>query len=151
MTRFTLVALLAWILAGCGAATTSSPQTPAVVDRGPPPMPKQMTHAELERRTAAGELRIMELEAVSREEVSVGRDDQVVKPAADEVVTTSSMPGGSTSTIYVDRFRRIWIVTQHHSIGHVPEGVSISATRVFSTRWKVPISYRVVGSIEIRG
>ncbi|HEY5933708.1 MAG TPA: hypothetical protein VIU61_03715 [Kofleriaceae bacterium] len=146
MTRLALVAL---ILVGCAAKAppTATPGKPdPVADPGPPPMPKEMTQAELERRIAAGELKPMELEAVDRREASFGGDN--LKAGSDELVTFSSMPGGSSSAIYVDRFRRIWVGISHHTV-RAPPNVIISATRTFETKWKVPISYRVVGTFHI--
>ena len=109
-------------------------------------MPKEMTRIELDRRIAAGELKLMELEAVDRREASFGGDN--LKAGPDELVTFSSMPGGSSSAIYVDRHRRIWVSISYHTV-HAPEGVMISATRTFETKWKVPISYRVVGTFQV--
>ena len=148
MTRFALVALL---LVGCTATPPpASPHDPApVADRGPPAMPKEMTQVELERRLASGELKVMELEPIERREVSVGGDDAARPAPPDELVTSSALPGGWSSTIYVDRYRRLWVATQQHAV-HAPEGVIISATRVFETRWKVPVSYRVVGAFAVR-
>lgn len=147
MTRLALVAL---ILVGCAANATPT-ATPAkpdpVADPGPPPMPKEMTRAELDRRLAAGELKPMELEAIDREEISAPGDPPS-KHGPEVLVTSSSMPGGHTSEIFVDRYRRIWVGISQNRV-HAPENVIISATRTFETRWKVPISYRVVGTFHI--
>ena len=58
------------------------------------------------------------------------------------------MPGGWSTEVFADRYRRLWIV-HSTSTFHAPPGVSISATRVFERRLRVPVGYRVAGAIEI--
>jgi hypothetical protein len=144
----TRLALLSLILVGCAAnAPTATPRKPEpVADPGPPPVPKQMTHAELERRIASGELKVLELEAIDRRASSFSEDRW--KAGSGELVTRSSMPGGQSGAIYVDRYRRIWVGVSRNTVRAQPN-VIISATRTFETRWKVPISYRVAGMFEI--
>lgn len=149
MPRFASIALF---LVGCAAspaptATPATPVQPVVAEPAPPAIPKELSRTELDRRVAAGELAVLRLEAIERHEISVTEERPPAR-TPDELVTTDAMPGGWSSTVYADRYRRLWVGTSQNEI-HAPPGVSISATRVFETRWRVPQTYRLVGKFSI--
>jgi hypothetical protein len=144
-----IASLLITLVAACASTPTptTTTATPAHEPPAPAPMPKQMSRAELDRRLAAGELKPIALTEISGREISVlDANKGVERP--NELVLTNAVPNGWSQTVFADRYRRLWIASAAVR-AHVPPNVIISATRVFETRFEIPIGYRVVGSFAI--
>ena len=145
MTRFT--SLLLYGLVACASQPPPTASIPVTYETAAPPvLPNHLPRAELERRVAAGDLVAMDLKALSHKEVSMGDQPSIERPG--ELALSNAMPGGWSTVVYADRFRRLWIATWRNEV-HVPDNVSISATRVFETRFEIPIGYRVAGRFDV--
>lgn len=109
-------------------------------------MPARMVAVDFDAMVAHSVLTPIELAVVDRAEVSILDADG---PAAvGQIQLSNAMPGGWSQAVYADGAHRLWIVSRTEEL-HVPDGVIISATRVFRTTLTIPSGYVLGGHIEI--
>lgn len=136
------------LAAGCGSAP---PPTPALANTAHPPpgLPDRLTAHELDRLVADHVIDPIELAVLDRREewdpTALGE-----RLAGSVLAISYAAPGGWSEATYVDRDRRIWVVGRASRFT-VPEGVSISATRIFVTRVQIPSGYTYGGVISVEG
>jgi hypothetical protein len=141
------------LLAALGAAACASSPAPAALQHTaqppPPPMPSSMVVADFQALVDHGLLAPLDLPALDHAEISfVDSADEKNAAGTGVLVLTNAMPGGWSEATFVDNQRRVWIVAQQNEL-HVPEGVSISATRVFRSHHELPPGHVYGGRIEI--
>ncbi|MFO0625855.1 MAG: hypothetical protein U0325_09590 [Polyangiales bacterium] len=69
--------------------------------------------------------------------------------AAGEVVLTQCQPGGSTESVWRENATgALWLLRTVGGL-HVPRGVSISATRCFAQRHRLPAGARIAGTLVV--
>lgn len=144
-----LLASIALLLVGCGAAPPP-PSTAVAADRAEPPrMPEYLHAADFDGMVAADVLEPLDLPALSHDEIDfLDADEGSEATEAGILVLTSSLPGGSSESAYLDHAGRVWVVVRQSQF-HAPDGVSISATRTFRSRHRLPPGTRVAGTIRI--
>jgi hypothetical protein len=142
-----LAASIALLLVGCGAAPPPSATSVAADRAEPPRMPESMHAVDFDGLVAGKVLEPLDLPALSHEEIEIFDADQGA-PEAGILVLTSSHPGGSSESAYLDHAGRVWVVVRQSQF-HAPDGVSISATRTFRSRHRLPPGTRVAGTIRI--
>jgi hypothetical protein len=138
-----LAAVLA--LAACSSTAPQHAAEPA----DPPAMPERMLAVDFAALVAHRVLAPIELPVVSRAEDDTLFGDTA--PAAPGTLELSNAaPGGWSQTVYADGAHRLWIVSRTNQV-HVPDGVIISATHVWTTTVSIPRGYVLGGNISVIG
>jgi hypothetical protein len=148
MRFLSLFASIAMLLGACAASPPPSPTSVAADRAEPPRMPEYVLAADFAGLVAAKVLEPLDLPALSHDEIEIFGEDIDGPAEAGILVLTSSLPGGSSQTAYLDHAGRVWVVVEQSRM-HVPDGVSISATRTFRSRHRLPPGTRYAGMIHI--
>lgn len=109
-------------------------------------MPSHMVVSDFTAMVAHKVIQPLELTPVERGETSLGESGKRLDGR--RLTLTSSMPGGTSETLYVDGANRVWIVTRQGSLDSF-RGRHVPATRTFSTTFELPDGYRYAGVISL--
>ena len=140
-------AILLIVLAAAGCRTTAT----APRRGGRPPataagLPHRMVTVDFEALVEHRVVTPYTAPEVGRDELLV--PDRTARLVGRRLTVTNAMPGGWSEDLYVDGERRVWVVSHTNTL-HVPEGVSISATRIFATTYELPADVTFGGEVEL--
>lgn len=146
--RFITLLLLSVTLleaAACAPTTRSPSAPPTSPSANPAPaVTITLTRAELEQRVSSGELTAVAPTVEARE---VNPPLAATDTPSGQLVLRSSLPGGVTQSLLVDRQRRLWIA--QFSASREPPTIQMSAMKTYEARYTIPPGHTVAGTLSI--